>query len=463
MILLTIFNFLVGLGLIGLLLWLKLHLHWSFSRRVLIALGLAIVYGFYLHQIYGPTSSVTTNSVNYLNIIGGGYVNLLQMIAIPLIFICIVSAFTRLQLKTNVAKIGGWIVGSLVSTAALAGAIGFVTAFIFKLDAKNIAQTTTTLHTATKLQQQYTGGENALTLPEKIVQIIPTNPFLDLTGGRAGATIGVVIFAAFIGIAYLIVKQQKAEAAKIFASIIDSLYEIIMQIVRLILKITPYGVFTVMSATVAKSELNAVLKLGMFFVAVYAAIIIMFIIHLLILLICGINPLQYFKNALPVLIFAFTTRSSAGALSMNIQTQESIGVPSGIAGFAASFGTAIGQNGCAGIYPAMLVFLTATTMGINPMSPTFFFTAIAVIAISSFGVAGVGGGGTFDAIIVLSALGMPVGLAGVMISIEPLIDMGRTTLNVNGSMVAGVVASKATHELGEIDPDAKISESSFTL
>lgn len=138
-------------------------------------------------------------------------------------------------------------------------------------------------------------------------------------------------------------------------------------------------------------------------------------------------------------------------------------MPSGIAGFAASFGTAIGQNGCAGIYPAMLIFLTAPTVGINPMSPGFFFTALAVIAISSFGVAGVGGGGTFDAIIVLSTLGLPVGLAGVMISIEPLIDMGRTTLNVNGSMVAGVVASKATNNLGELDSNVTISEDDFSL
>lgn len=463
MVVLTVLNFLLGAAIIGVLLWFKFHFHWSFSRRVLIALAFAIIYGFYLHQVYGPDNFITKNSVDYLNIIGGAYVNLLQMIAIPLIFICIVAAFTRLQLKTNVAKIGGWIVGMLVSTAALAGAVGLVTAFFFKLDAKNIAQTTSTLHTATKLQQQYTGGDNALSLPEKVVQIVPTNPFLDLTGSRAGATVGVVIFAAFLGVAYLLVKKQKAEAAKTFADLIEAIYEVIMQVVRMILKLTPYGVFTVMSATIAKSELNAVLKLGMFFIAVYAAIAIMFLIHLVILMLCGINPVKYLKNALPVLIFAFTTRSSAGALSMNIQTQESVGVPSGIAGFAASFGTAIGQNGCAGIYPAMLIFLTAPTVGVNPMSPGFFFTALAVIAISSFGVAGVGGGGTFDAIIVLSTLGLPVGLAGVMISIEPLIDMGRTTLNVNGSMVAGVVASKATQNLGELDSNVTISEDDFSL
>ncbi|MCB4994341.1 cation:dicarboxylase symporter family transporter, partial [Streptococcus mutans] len=89
-------------------------------------------------------------------------------------------------------------------------------------------------------------------------------------------------------------------------------------------------------------------------------------------------------------------------------------------------------------------------VGINPLDPTFIATVIVVVAISSFGVAGVGGGATFAAIIVLSALDLPVALAGVLISVEPLIDMGRTALNVNGSMTAGVTAARA---LGELDTE----------
>ena len=111
------------------------------------------------------------------------------------------------------------------------------------------------------------------------------------------------------------------------------------------------------------------------------------------------------------------------------------------------FGLSIGQNGCAGIYPAMLAVMIAPTVGINPLSPGFIATLILVVAISSFGVAGVGGGETFAAIIVLSAMDLPIALAGVLISVEPLIDMGRTALNVSGSMVSGVVASRATNEL----------------
>ncbi|MCW2483966.1 cation:dicarboxylate symporter family transporter, partial [Candidatus Symbiopectobacterium sp. NZEC135] len=119
-----------------------------------------------------------------------------------------------------------------------------------------------------------------------------------------------------------------------------------------------------------------------------------------------------------------------------------IGVPESIASFAASFGTTIGQNGCAGLYPAMLAVMVAPTVGINPLDPVWIATLVGIVTISSAGVAGVGGGATFAALIVLPAMGLPVTLVALLISIEPLIDMGRTALNVSGSMTAGTVTSQ---------------------
>jgi hypothetical protein len=96
----------------------------------------------------------------------------------------------------------------------------------------------------------------------------------------------------------------------------------------------------------------------------------------------------------------------------------------------------------------MLAVMIAPTVGINPMDFGFLCTLVAIITVSSFGVAGIGGGATFAALIVLSAMDMPVALAGLLISIEPLIDMGRTALNVSGSITAGTITSKV---MGETD------------
>jgi L-cystine uptake protein TcyP (sodium:dicarboxylate symporter family) len=139
---------------------------------------------------------------------------------------------------------------------------------------------------------------------------------------------------------------------------------------------------------------------------------------------------------------------------LNVETQiDELKVPSPIANLSASFGATIGQNGCAGIYPAMLSVMVAPTMGIDPTSLSFITGLVAIIAISSFGVAGVGGGATFAALIVLPAMGFPVTIAALLISIEPLIDMARTALNVNGAMTAGVLTSKI---LKDVPADAPV-------
>ncbi|TNU31529.1 L-cystine transporter [Bacillus velezensis] len=419
--------------------------HVSFSKRVFTALGLGIVFGFALQLIYGPASHIVTQTADWFNIAGGGYVKLLQMIVMPLVFISILGAFTKLKLTHNIGKISGLIIGILIATTAIAAAVGIVSALSFDLKAVHIDQGSTELSRGQELQQK-SEDMTAKTLPQQIVELLPGNPFLDFTGARPTSTIGVVIFAAFLGIAFLGVKRKQPEHAATFSGIVDAVYAIIMRVVTLILRLTPYGVLAIMTKTIATSDIDSIAKLGMFVIASYAALIVMFIIHLLLITFSGLNPITYVKKAFPVMVFAFTSRSSAGALPLNIKTQKSMGVPEGIANFAGSFGLSIGQNGCAGIYPAMLAMMIAPTVGQNPFEPGFIISVIAIVAISSFGVAGVGGGATFAALLVLSALNMPVALAGLLISIEPLIDMGRTALNVSGSMTAGLLTSKMTKE-----------------
>lgn len=421
--------------------------HISFSKRVFTALGMGIVFGFILQLIYGLESKTLLQSTEWFDIVGTGYVKLLQMVVMPLVFISIVSAFTKLTLTTNLGKVAGLIIGLLVGTTAIAAAIGISASLGFHLEAVQIQGGETEQARGMEIEQKYSEIQDQ-SFPQKIIELIPANPFLDFTGQRSTSTIAVVIFAAFVGFAYLGIKRKEPEQAEFFKKMIDAIYTIVMRIVTLVLRITPYGILAIMAKTVATSNFTAIAKLGEFVLASYVALAIMFIIHLLILTLVGLNPMTYVKKVLPVLSFAFTSRSSAGTLPLNIKAQtSSLGVPEGIANFAGSFGLSIGQNGCAGVYPAMLAVMIAPTVGINPLSPTFILTLIAVVAISSFGVAGVGGGATFAAILVLSTMNLPVALAGLLISVEPLIDMARTALNVSGSMTAGVVTSRITKEL----------------
>lgn len=417
--------------------------HISFAKRVFTALGIGIVFGVLLHLVYGTHSNVITSTSDWFNIVGQGYVALLQMIVMPLIFISIVAAFTKIQIGEKFAKIGSLIFIFLIGTVTIAAIVGVVYALVFGLDASTINLGNAEQARGSEIAKQ-AKDLTAHTLPQQILELLPKNPFLDFTGQRATSTIAVVIFASFIGFAYLRVARKQPDHGELLKRAIDAIYSLVMAIVTFVLRLTPYGVLAIMANTLSTSDFGAIWTLGKFLIASYAALITMYIFHLIILSLLGISPIRYVKKTLEVLIFAFTSRSSAGALPLNVQTQtRRLGVPEGIANFAATFGLSIGQNGCAGIYPAMLAIMVAPVANVE-IDLQFIVTLIAVVIISSFGVAGVGGGATFASILVLSTLNLPVALAGVLISVEPLIDMGRTALNVNDSMLAGTGTAKLT-------------------
>ncbi|MCW2255081.1 L-cystine uptake protein TcyP (sodium:dicarboxylate symporter family) [Providencia alcalifaciens] len=416
---------------------------WSLSKKVLLGLVFGVAYGVVLHLVYGSGHQTVKDSILWFNIVGNGYVQLLQMVIMPLVFASILSAVARLHKASSLGKISFLTIGTLLVTTAIAALIGILIANLFGLTAEGLVQGQVETARLDAIQNTYVGKVSDLTVPQLILSFIPKNPFADLTGANPTSIISVVIFAAFLGVAALqLFKDDKERGEKALAAI-DVLQAWAMKLVRLVMRLTPYGVMALMIKVVASSNLSDIINLGTFVIASYVAIALMFVVHGLFILFTGLSPIKFFKKAGPVLTFAFTSRSSAASIPLNIETQtRRFGIPESIAGFSASFGATIGQNGCAGIYPAMLAVMVAPTMGINPFDPLWIATLVGIVTVSSAGVAGVGGGATFAALIVLPAMGLPVTLVALLISVEPLIDMGRTALNVSGSMTAGTVTSQ---------------------
>jgi len=419
----------------------------SFGARVFTGLVVGLLFGWALLWVYGA-GSVINRSIDWFNLVGNGYVRLLQMLIMPLVFVSIVTAFTKMELRDNVARVGGLILAVLLGTTAIAALVGIGATAVFDLDAGQIVAGERELARMAGLETTYANNLQGRTVPQQLLELLPTNIFQDFTGARRTSTIAVVIFSALVGLAYLSLMRRDAEAAATFRRAMAALHGIVMGIVRIVIRLTPYGVMAIMARVAATSDYESIVQLGKFVVASYVALAVMFGIHLLLLALAGLNPVTYVRKAAPVLAFAFTSRSSAATLPLNVETQErELGVPVGTANLAGSLGLSIGQNGCAGIYPAMLAMMAAPTVGIDPFTPGYIFTVVAVVTFSSFGVASVGGGATFAALLVLSLLNLPVGLAGLLISVEPLIDMGRTALNVSGSMLAGVLTSRIQAQL----------------
>ncbi|GGZ09452.1 L-cystine transporter [Pseudoduganella plicata] len=459
----VVLNLAAALVLLGFL-YRQQRQHATFTVRVFTALGLGVVLGAALQAMYGAGSDVVRTTGDYLDIVGSGYVKLLQMIVMPLIMVSIVGAILKLRNASSLGKISALTIGTLMLTTLVAAAIGILMAKLFGLTAVGLTATEAEVARGVYLQGKLADAQ-ALSLPNMILSFLPANPFQDMTGARKTSTIAVVIFSVFIGIAAHGIADKKPELFTSFDHFVKVAHAIVMRIVTLVLRLTPYGVFALMAEVVATSSYADIVNLLSFVVASYSALLLMFGVHLAIVAGTGLNPLRFARKILPVLTFAFTSRSSAGAIPMNVQTQtQRLGTPEGIANFAASFGATIGQNGCAGIYPAMLAVMIAPTVGIDPFTASFLAPLLAIIMIGSVGVAGVGGGATFAALIVLSSMNLPVALAGLLISIEPLIDMGRTALNVSGSITAGTVTSRVLGETdvavfnGDAEPDADAEE-----
>ena len=413
----------------------------SLSRRVLTGLVAGTLFGFYLQIVFGYSGAVTEQTLEWTNVIANSYVNLLRMIIMPLILITMIAAVLKVEEIKSLGKIGGSVVGILVLTTMIAALIGILMAYIFGLNAGELARGAEELARAEVLETRR-GSVADLSMAQLLVSFVPRNIFSDLTDARATSIIAVVLFGLLFGIAALLVSEENNTHGDRIRAFVHTTQTVVMKLVNIVMNLTPYGVLALMTRVIATSDGSAIVTLITFVVASYIAIAIMFGVHAMIIGLLGANVRSYFQKVWPVLTFAFVTRSSAATIPLTIRAQiEELKVPAPIANISASFGATIGQNGCAGIYPAMLAVMVAPTMGVD-IDLGFIISLVLIVAIGSFGIAGVGGGATNAALVVLPAMGFPVTVAALLISIEPLIDMARTALNVNGAITTGIVTTR---------------------
>lgn len=422
----------------------------SLALKVLLGLVLGSAFGLALQFVYGG-APVVARSIDWFDIVGNGYVRLLQLIVVPLVLVSVLSAVVRVHKASSLGRISVLVLGVLLFTTLIAAVVGVLIANLFGLSAEGLLQGDRESARLATISGDHAVRVAELNVPRLLLSFIPVNVFQALTGAGSTAIINVVVFAALLGFAALQLVKVDAAKGEAILRAIDTLQALVMKLVSLVIRLTPYGVLALMTKMVAGSSLADILRLGTFVIASYAGLALLFGVHAGLLGLSGFNPARFFRAALPALSFAFTSRSSAAAIPLNIAVQtRRLGVPEAIATFAASFGATIGQNGCAGLYPAMLAVMVAPTVGIDPLDPAWIAMVVGIVTISSIGVAGVGGGATFSALIVLPALGLPITLVALLISIEPLIDMGRTALNVSGSMTAGTVTSQLLGQTREV-------------
>lgn len=443
----------IFLGLIYMLKWLKSSKRKNFNFRVLTALVVGVIFGGIVQFFFGTDSEATNSLVVFMSIFADGYIALLKMIVIPLVLVAMTTSIMNAENGQSLAKIVPKIIAVLMITVTIAASIGVASIYITGVDSPKIVESAQSDEAAVAekeaslIERQEMMEE--MTYADYVTSVIPTNVFYMFTGQESTATLSTVLFGMFLGYAALQIKKRKPEKAQPFIDFMNSLKEVVLSMVREILKLTPFGILALMATFMATSSVAALSELIKFLFASYLAIIAMYGVHIIIVVINGLNPITFIKKTWPVLVFGFGSRSSMAALPLNIETQtEKLGVDVETANMSATFGTSIGQNGCAGIYPAMVAIMAAQIMGVD-VTLMFLVKLVIVIAISSFGIAGVGGGATFAAIAVLTIMGLDITIAAILVSVEPAIDMARTALNISDSMLTGLVVAKRNKTLDE--------------
>ncbi|MEW9701011.1 dicarboxylate/amino acid:cation symporter [Paenibacillus sp. SI8] len=421
---------LVSIAVIGLLVFLAKK-RISFGNRVFIALGLGLVAGIVFNRTHLDFKSVST--------IGSIYVNLIKMLVMPLVFILVINSIASLSSLGQLRKLGLKTIGWFLLTTGIAALIGLVVALAIDPGA-GIAQVVPKDFKAREIP----------TFSQVILDLVPSNPISDMAGGKV---VPVLIFAIFVAVAIVHVGSKKPDSVAPVKALITSATTVIHQVVKYVIRLTPYGVYALIAAMAAKYGLETLAPLAKIILTSYVALIIHFVLIFggLVLLVAKVNPIKFFKKVYPTIAVAFTTRSSYATLPVNLEViTKRLRVSPRIASFVAPLGATMNFNGCGGVWPAVVAIFVAKVYNL-PLSVSEYVLLILVSVISSIGVAGVPGPAAISTTVVLTALGLPLEGMGLVLGVEALIDMGRTAVNATGTTVTALLVAESE---GEFDREA---------
>ncbi len=413
---------------------------WYFKFNLLYRILIGLVLGALVGIIFGE-------SIAWLNPLGSLLVNLLKMIVMPVILSTLVVGAASIN-PSSLGKVGVKIILFYLLTSAFAVAIGLLMGNIFRpglgLELGTIAG----------------AAGKELVKPsfiDTLLAIIPTNPFGSLSSGNV---LQVIFFAIIFGISISYLKLSKNETIKksgdVLFDVFNGLAETMYLIVRGVLQYAPIGVFALIAVVFGKQGAKAFGPLGTVTIASFLGYILhVAIVYTVLLMINKISPKAFFKGARTPMITAFVTRSSSGTLPVTMKAvDEEFGVDKKIYSFTLPLGATINMDGTA-IYQGVCALFIGFAIGM-PLSFGQQITVILTAVLASIGTAGVPGAGAIMLLMVLNSVGLPVTAGSpvaaayaMILGIDAILDMGRTSVNVTGDMVGTWIVAKSEKMVDE--------------
>lgn len=391
----------------------------SLTYQILISLILAVIVGIFMQNHCDI-------AIKFIRPFGNIFLNLLKFIVVPMVLFSIMGGIISMKDIRKVGSIGLKTLVFFMITTTLATAIGILGGISFKQFFPVIS----------KLDFEYNNLSSSNFL-DVIVDIFPSNFILPLLNS---SMLQIIVISILIGFSIIL----SGEKANSFVKMIDSCNIVFSKCMEIILKLSPIGVFCLLCPVVAFNGSAVIGSLTTVIMVTYICYVIHMVIvySLFVKLLGNMNPLRFFKEQFPTMIFAFSSASSIGTIPINLQGCKKLKIPDNISSFVVSLGATIHMDGTA-IYQGVCVVFIASCYGIS-LTLSQMITIIFAATLASIGTAGVPGAGTVMLTMVLTSVGLPAEGIAMLMGVDRIFDMGRTVVNTLGDAACALAVSNFT-------------------
>lgn len=400
---------------------------------ILIALGLGIICGVIFHYCIpqsGIRDDVFVNGIFY--VIGQGFIRLMQMLVVPLVFCSIVCGAASIGDTKTLGTIGVKTLLFYLCTTAVAVSVALTIGNLIN-PGLGVDMSSILVSDTSSLDKAQSGDTS---IADTLLAIIPKNPVQALANGDM---LAVIFFALFVGIIISLMGRKVETVHRFF----EQFNDIMMKMTSIVMYAAPIGVFCLLARTFANVGFEAFLPMlkYMFGVLLALAVQCLVVYMLMLWLLARVNPITFLKKFFPVMAFAFSTATSNATIPLNMETLEKkMGVDRRISSFTIPLGATINMDGTS-IMQGVAVVFTAQLFGV-PMGPVEYATVIATATLASIGTAGVPSVGLITLSMVFNSVGLPLEGIALIMGIDRILDMTRTAVNITGDAVCTTVVAK---------------------
>jgi Na+/H+-dicarboxylate symporter len=401
-----------------------------FAAQVLLALVVGVALGLVARDL-GPVADGTPNWLtSTLQTVGGTFVTLLKALVPPLVVTAVIVSIANLRQVSNAARLAGQTLLWFAITALIAVGIGIGIGLLTQPGRNS------SVDAAAAGAPESTGS-----WWDFLTGLVPQN-VLGLQGSPDGSlsfnVLQLIVLSVAIGVAVL----KVGEPAEPFLAVVRGALAVVQKVLWWVILLAPIGTVGLIGNAVATYGWDSLGSLGVFAGSVYAGLaLVLFVVYPVLLRLHGLSPLRWFAGAWPAIQLAFVSRSSIGTLPVTERvTEQDLGVPRSYASFAVPLGATTKMDGCAAIYPALAAIFVAQFFGVD-LSVTDYLLIALVSVVGSAATAGVTGA-VVMLTLTLSTLGLPLAGVGLLLAIDPILDMGRTAVNVAGQALVPTIVAK---------------------